>query len=113
MGNAGPPTGRPRQVLVCNADEGDPGAYMDRSILEGNPHSILEGMLLGAYATGATEGIVYVRSEYPLAIQHLNIALRQARELGLLGQNLLGTDFSFDVHRSAAPGHSSVAKRRP
>jgi NADH-quinone oxidoreductase subunit F len=107
-GGGGFPTGRKwellaRQpgvrgkVLVCNADEGDPGAYMDRSILEGNPHSILEGMLLGAYATGATEGIVYVRSEYPLAIQHLNIALRQARELGLLGQNLLGTDFSFDV----------------
>jgi NADH-quinone oxidoreductase subunit F len=108
-GGGGFPTGRKwemlaRQpgvrgkVLVCNADEGDPGAYMDRSILEGNPHSILEGMLLGAYATGATEGIVYVRSEYPLAIQHLNIALHQARELGLLGRNLLGTDFSFDVH---------------
>ena len=107
-GGGGFPTGRkwemlarqpgPRgKLLVCNADEGDPGAYMDRSILEGNPHCILEGMLLGAYATGATEGIVYVRSEYPLAIQHLNIALHQARELGLLGKNLLGTDFSFDI----------------
>jgi len=77
---------------------------MDRSILEGNPHCILEGMLLGAYATGATEGIVYVRSEYPLAIQHLNIALRQAREFGLLGQNILGTDFSFDVQMVRGAG---------
>ncbi len=85
------------KFLVCNADEGDPGAYMDRSILEGNPHCILEGMLLGAHATGATEGIVYVRSEYPLAIQHLGVALQQAREYGLLGHCILGTDFSFDV----------------
>ncbi len=85
------------KCLVCNADEGDPGAYMDRSLLEGNPHSIIEGMLIGAYATGATEGIVYVRNEYPLAIKHLNIALRQAYELGLLGENILGTEFSFDI----------------
>jgi NADH:ubiquinone oxidoreductase subunit F (NADH-binding)/(2Fe-2S) ferredoxin len=85
------------KFLVCNADEGDPGAYMDRSVLEGNPQSIIEGMLIGAYGTGATQGIIYVRTEYPLAIKHLIIALRQARELGLLGANILGTRFSFDI----------------
>jgi len=85
------------KVLVCNADEGDPGAYMDRAVLEGNPHSIIEGMIIGAYATGATEGVVYVRAEYPLAIKHLIIALRQARDLGLLGKNILGSSFSFDI----------------
>jgi NADH-quinone oxidoreductase subunit F len=85
------------KFLVCNADEGDPGAYMDRSVLEGNPHSIIEGMLIGAYGTGATEGIVYVRNEYPLAIKHLTIALQQARQLGLLGTNILGTGFAFDI----------------
>ncbi len=85
------------KFLVCNADEGDPGAYMDRSILEGNPHSIIEGMLIGAYATGATEGLIYVRNEYPLAIEHLRIALKQAREYGLLGAHILGTEFSFDI----------------
>ena len=107
-GGAGFPTGRKWEllanqrngrgkILVCNADEGDPGAYMDRSVLEGNPHSIIEGMLIGAYATGANEGVIYVRTEYPLAIKHLVIALRQARELGLLGDNILGTGFSFDI----------------
>jgi len=85
------------KFLVCNADEGDPGAYMDRSVLEGNPHSIIEGMLIGGYATGANEGIVYVRNEYPLAIKHLIIALRQCHELGLLGRDILGTGFSFDI----------------
>jgi len=85
------------KFLVCNADEGDPGAYTDRSVLEGNPHSIIEGMIIGAYGTGATEGIVYVRHEYPYAIKHLNIALKQAHELGLLGQDILGTGFSFDI----------------
>ena len=85
------------KFLVCNADEGDPGAYMDRSVLEGNPHSIIEGMLIGAYGTGATEGIVYVRKEYPIAIRHLVIALEQAREHGLLGEDILGTGFSFDI----------------
>ena len=90
------PDGRGK-ILVCNADEGDPGAYMDRSLLEGNPHSIIEGMIIGAFATGATEGILYVRDEYPLAIKHLIIALRQARELGLLGEDILGTGFSFDL----------------
>jgi NADH-quinone oxidoreductase subunit F len=106
-GGAGFPTGmkwemlakadKPKKFIVCNADEGDPGAYMNRTVLEGNPHSIIEGMVVGAYATGATEGVMYVRAEYPLAIKHLIIALRQAREMGLLGQNILGTGFSFDI----------------
>ena len=90
------PNGRGK-FLVCNADEGDPGAYMDRSVLEGNPHSIIEGMLIGAFATGAAEGVVYVRNEYPLAVKHLIIALRQAREMGLLGNDILGTGLSFDI----------------
>ncbi len=85
------------KFIICNADEGDPGAYMDRSLLEGNPQSIIEGMLIGAYATGANSGIVYVRNEYPLAIKHLVIALDQARALGLLGENILGSGFSFDI----------------
>jgi NADH-quinone oxidoreductase subunit F len=85
------------KFLVCNADEGDPGAYMDRSVLEGNPHQIIEGMIIGAYGTGATEGIIYVRNEYPLAIKHLMIALRQAAQLGLLGKQILGSGFSFDI----------------
>lgn len=108
-GGAGFPTGRKWEMLsnqkngrgkylVCNADEGDPGAYMDRSVLEGNPHSIIEGMIIGAFATGANQGVLYVRTEYPLAIKHLVIALRQAHELGLLGENILGTGFSFDVN---------------
>jgi NADH:ubiquinone oxidoreductase subunit F (NADH-binding)/(2Fe-2S) ferredoxin len=94
LANAQNGTGK---FLVCNADEGDPGAYMDRSILEGNPHSIIEGMVIGAYATGATIGVIYVRNEYPLAIKHLVIALRQARELGVLGEDILGTGLSFDI----------------
>ena len=85
------------KFVVCNADEGDPGAYMDRSVLEGNPHSVIEGMIIGAYGTGATRGIVYVRNEYPLAISHLTVALSQAREYGLLGDNILGAGFSFDI----------------
>ncbi len=92
------------KILICNADEGDPGAYMDRSILEGNPHSIIEGMIIGAYGTGATGGVIYVRNEYPLAIKHLIIALRQARELGLLGENILGTGFSFDIKLAKGAG---------
>jgi len=91
------PNGRGK-FLVCNADEGDPGAYMDRSVLEGNPHRIIEGMVIGAHGTGATEGIVYVRNEYPLAIKHLKTALQQAREFGFLGLNILGTGFCFDIH---------------
>ncbi|MFZ5433094.1 MAG: FAD-dependent oxidoreductase [Calditrichota bacterium] len=92
------------KYLVCNADEGDPGAYMDRSVLEGNPHSVIEGMLIGAFATGASQGIIYVRMEYPLAIKHLLIALKQARELGLLGTNILGTGFSFDIQMVKGAG---------
>ncbi|MCD4846711.1 MAG: 4Fe-4S binding protein [Candidatus Aegiribacteria sp.] len=90
-------------VIVCNADEGDPGAYMDRSILESDPHSIIEGMAIGAYAIGAKEGYVYIRKEYPLAMEILENAIRQAREKNLLGKNILGTDFSFDliIHRGA------------
>ena len=89
--------GRGQKYVVCNADEGDPGAYMDRSLLEGNPHAIIEGMLIAGIAIGATEGIVYVRSEYPLAIKHTLIALRQARDAGLLGKNILGTGIDFDI----------------
>jgi NADH-quinone oxidoreductase subunit F len=85
------------RYVICNADEGDPGAYMDRSLLEGNPHSVLEGMMIGAYAIGSGQGFVYVRKEYPLAVLHIQRAVEQARECGLLGQNILGTDFSFDV----------------
>jgi NADH-quinone oxidoreductase subunit F len=86
-----------QKFVVCNADEGDPGAYMDRSLLEGNPHAILEGMTIAGIAMGATQGIVYVRSEYPLAIKHTTIAIRQSREMGLLGADILGTGIDFDV----------------
>jgi NADH:ubiquinone oxidoreductase subunit F (NADH-binding)/(2Fe-2S) ferredoxin/Pyruvate/2-oxoacid:ferredoxin oxidoreductase delta subunit len=85
------------KYVICNADEGDPGAYMDRSILEGNPHSVLEGMIIGAYAIGSSEGYVYVRNEYPLAVANLTEAIKQAEEYGLLGDNILGSDVSFDV----------------
>ena len=83
--------------VICNADEGDPGAFMDRSIMEGDPHSIVEAMAICGYAIGATHGLVYIRAEYPLAIHRLQIAIAQAREYGLLGENILGTDFSFDI----------------
>jgi NADH-quinone oxidoreductase subunit F len=85
------------KYIICNADEGDPGAYMDRSLLEGNPHLVLEGMIIGAYAIGATEGVIYVRNEYPLAVKNVSIALEQAREKGFLGRNILGSKFSFDI----------------
>jgi len=88
--------GEPKYV-VCNADEGDPGAYMDRGLLEGNPHSILEGMMIGAYAIGSNEGYVYVRNEYPLALKNVRVAIEQAEDLGLLGENILGSDFDFYV----------------
>ncbi|MFC1717650.1 NADH-ubiquinone oxidoreductase-F iron-sulfur binding region domain-containing protein [Candidatus Poribacteria bacterium] len=113
-GGAGFPTGRKwescRQAkgdmkyVVCNCDEGDPGAYMDRSLLEGNPHLILEGMLIGAYAIGAQEGYIYVRHEYPRAWENAGIAIEQARELGLLGENILGSDFCFDVEIARGGG---------
>jgi len=85
------------KYIICNADEGDPGAFMDRSILEGNPHAVLEGMCIGAYAIGASAGYIYIRAEYPLAIERLKIAIGQMREMGLLGENILGSGFSFDV----------------
>jgi len=85
------------KYVVCNADEGDPGAFMDRSIMEGDPHSVLEGMAIAGYAIGANHGVIYVRAEYPLAVKRLQIAIKQAREYGLLGENIFGTDFSFDV----------------
>ena len=106
-GGAGFPTGLKWKIaagvktdekyIVCNADEGDPGAFMDRSILEGDPHSIIEAMAIGAYAIGAQQGYVYIRAEYPLALDRLAKAIEQARELGLLGKNIMGTDFSFDI----------------
>jgi len=95
--------GEPKYV-IANGDEGDPGAYMDRSLMEGNPHSIIEGMIIGGYAVGANEGYIYVRNEYPLAVTHLNIAIAAAREAGLLGKNILGTDFSFDIHINKGAG---------
>ncbi len=114
-GGGGFPTGRKWETcraaangrgkyVICNADEGDPGAYMDRAILEGNPHAVLEGMIIGAYAVGASRGCFYVRNEYPLALQHTSIAVEQAREYGLLGENILGSDFSFDVEIARGAG---------
>lgn len=86
-----------QKYVVCNADEGDPGAFMDRSILEGDPHAVLEAMAICGYSTNATKGLIYIRAEYPLAIKRLKIAIDQAREIGLLGKNLFGTEFEFDV----------------
>ncbi|MCK9364636.1 MAG: 4Fe-4S binding protein [Syntrophales bacterium] len=112
-GGGGFPTGRkweesrkaPGEIkyVIVNADEGDPGAYMDRSILEGNPHSVLEGLTIGAYAVGAHEGFIYVRQEYPLAVENVTMAIAQAEEYGLLGKNILGSgfDFTVKVHRGA------------
>ena len=107
-GGAGFPTGLKWEIcrssnsevkyIICNADEGDPGAYMDRSLLEGNPHGVIEGMIIGAYAIGATEGFIYVRMEYPLAVKNVAIALEQARQFGLLGKSILRSEFSFDIH---------------
>lgn len=88
--------GNPKYV-ICNADEGDPGAFMDRALLEGNPHSVLEGMIIGAYAIGSSEGYIYVRNEYPLAVTNATLALDQARELGFLGENILGSGFNFNI----------------
>jgi NADH:ubiquinone oxidoreductase subunit F (NADH-binding)/(2Fe-2S) ferredoxin/NAD-dependent dihydropyrimidine dehydrogenase PreA subunit len=92
------------KYMICNADEGDPGAFMDRSILEGDPHSVIEAMAIGGYTIGAEEGIIYIRAEYPLAIERLNIALNQARELGLLGKNIFGSDFNFDIRLKYGAG---------
>lgn len=92
------------RYIVCNGDEGDPGAFMDRSIMEGDPHKMLEGMMIAAYAVGAREGYIYVRAEYPLAIQRLKTAIAQAEERGLLGEHILGTDFSFRIHINRGAG---------
>ena len=87
-----------QKYIACNADEGDPGAFMDRSLLEGDPHAIIEAMAIGGYAIGASEGYIYVRAEYPIAVKRLQVAIGQAREYGLLGKNIFGTDFNFDLH---------------
>ena len=92
------------KFVICNADEGDPGAFMDRSILEGDPHSVIEGMEIAAYAIGASEGYIYCRAEYPLAIKHLKTAIAQALEYGLLGDSILGSDFSFWLHIKEGAG---------
>ena len=92
------------KYVICNADEGDPGAFMDRSVLEGDPHSVIEGMIIAAYAIGARYGYIYCRAEYPLAIRRLNIALQQARELGLMGEGILGSDFDFDLYVKEGAG---------
>ncbi len=106
-GGAGFPTGRKwqfarnsvsdKKYVCCNADEGDPGAFMDRSVLEGDPHAVIEAMAIAAYAIGSDQGYVYIRAEYPIAVQRLQIAIKQAREYGLLGKNIFGTDFNFDL----------------
>jgi len=106
-GGAGFPTGKkwefcanakdPVKYVICNADEGDPGAFMDRSILESNPHQVIEGLIICGYAVGASDGFIYVRSEYPQAVRRINAALEQAREIGLLGENILDTGFNFDI----------------
>ena len=106
-GGAGFPTGRKWQFalnqvnddkyVICNGDEGDPGAFMDRSILEGNPVGVIEGMMIAGYAIGAKNGYFYVRAEYPIAVQRLRLAIKELEEVGLLGDNILGTGFSLDV----------------
>ena len=106
-GGAGFPTGKKWQLcrsnpgdikyVICNADEGDPGAFMNRRVLESDPHAVVEGMIIAAYAIGSAQGYVYCRAEYPIAVQNLNLAIQQAREMGFLGQNIFGTDFSFDL----------------
>jgi NADH-quinone oxidoreductase subunit F len=113
-GGGGFPTGKkwsqvlaqksPVKYVVCNGDEGDPGAFMDRSIMEGDPHRVLEGMIIAGYATGASEGYIYVRAEYPLAVERLKKAIEQAREYGLLGTNILGRGFDFDIHINQGAG---------
>ncbi|MGB2764859.1 MAG: NADH-quinone oxidoreductase subunit NuoF [Candidatus Aminicenantaceae bacterium] len=107
-GGAGFPTGKKWEIcrkensekkyIICNADEGDPGAYMDRSLLEGNPCCVIEGMIIGAYAIGASQGFIYVRMEYPLAVKNVTLAIEQAKKLGLLGKSILGSEFQFDIH---------------
>jgi NADH-quinone oxidoreductase subunit F len=93
-----------KKYIVCNADEGDPGAFMDRSVLEGDPHAVLEGMMIAGYAIGADEGVIYCRAEYPLAIRRLNMAIEVAEEMGLMGKNIMGTDFNFKIRIKAGAG---------
>ncbi|NLV35961.1 MAG: 4Fe-4S binding protein [Clostridiaceae bacterium] len=92
------------KIIACNADEGDPGAFMDRSVLEGDPHSLIEAMIIAGYAIGANQGYIYVRAEYPIAVKRLNIAIEQAKDYGLLGKNILGTDFSFSLELRLGAG---------
>ena len=106
-GGAGFPTGKKweftrmakgdQKYVVCNADEGDPGAFMDRSILEGDPHSVVEAMIIAGYAVGANKGYIYVRAEYPIAVHRFQTAIDQAREYGILGKKIFQTDFEFDL----------------
>ncbi len=96
--------GNVQKYVCCNADEGDPGAFMDRSVLEGDPHVVLEAMSIAAYAIGATQGYIYIRAEYPIAVERLRIAIKQAREYGLLGKNIFGTDFCFDIDLKLGAG---------
>ncbi|QSX06797.1 NADH-quinone oxidoreductase subunit NuoF [Sedimentibacter sp. zth1] len=113
-GGGGFPTGKkweqvlnqkePVKYVVCNGDEGDPGAFMDRSIMEGDPHKIIEGMMIAGFATGANNGYIYVRAEYPMAIERLSIAIEQAKDYGLLGKNILGSNFNFDIHINQGAG---------
>lgn len=113
-GGAGFPTGKKwqfcrnapgnKKYIICNADEGDPGAFMDRSVLEGDPHSVLEGMCIGGYAIGADEAYIYCRAEYPLAIHRLEVAIKQAEEIGLLGDHILGSNFNFKIHIKKGAG---------
>lgn len=113
-GGAGFPTGRKwesaykvennQKYVICNADEGDPGAFMDRAILEGDPHSVLEGMAICGRAIGANQGFIYVRAEYPIAVKRLRIAIQQAKEMNLLGNNIFGSDFSFDIELRLGSG---------
>ncbi len=113
-GGAGFPTGnkwqfaanqpKGKKYVCCNADEGDPGAFMDRSVLEGDPHAVLEAMAIAGYAIGSDEGYIYVRAEYPIAVHRLEVAIREAHEYGLLGNNIFGTDFSFDIHLRLGAG---------
>ena len=113
-GGAGFPTGvkwqlcakevSAKKYVICNADEGDPGAFMDRSTLEGDPHSVIEGMIIGAYAIGANEGYIYCRAEYPMALEHLKTAIAAAEKKNYLGKNILGSSFSFDLHIKEGAG---------
>lgn len=100
-----------KKYVCCNADEGDPGAFMDRSVLEGDPHTVLEAMTIAGYTVGAQEGYIYVRAEYPIAVERLNIAIEQARKLGLLGKNILNSGFDFDIHVRLGAALSSAARK--